>query len=151
MCSFTFYMFCVLQSDAGSAGSAPLSPVGLRRSHEDYTHPLQLHGGIRRLQRTLSEDNKRRRDSMPSTPLGAPPNLGAMPIPSPSPISHSKSCLRISMHNMPSMLLLILGVFLYVTRWEIMSSTYLGAMPVPCPSPLSHSKYVASIAVLISV
>jgi len=83
---------CCLQSELGSVGSAPLSPIGARRSHDEYG-PLQLHGGIRRLQRTLSEDNKRRRDSMPSTPLGHPP-LGVLgihcPPASPSPLSHSE-------------------------------------------------------------
>lgn len=83
-------MIVYFQSDHGSVGSAPLSPVSFRRSHEEFTSPLQWHGGIRRLQRTLSEDNKRRRDSMPTTPLGPPPPLGTLPPPGPSPLGHSK-------------------------------------------------------------
>ncbi|XP_060576748.1 microtubule-associated serine/threonine-protein kinase 2-like isoform X3 [Ruditapes philippinarum] len=81
------------ESDLGSAGSAPLSPVGFRRSQEEFTSPLHLHGGIRRLQRTLSEDNKRRRDSMPTTPLGAPPVLGSICTPTPSPLGHTVGAL----------------------------------------------------------
>ncbi|XP_052774089.1 microtubule-associated serine/threonine-protein kinase 3-like isoform X1 [Mya arenaria] len=84
------------ESDLGSAGSAPLSPVGPRRSHDEFS-PLQLHGGIRRLQRTLSEDNKRRRESMPTTPLGAPPGFGLSgthcPPASPSPLGLSVGAL----------------------------------------------------------
>ncbi|XP_053394336.1 microtubule-associated serine/threonine-protein kinase 3-like isoform X2 [Mercenaria mercenaria] len=96
------------ESDLGSAGSAPLSPVSFRRSQEEFTSPLHLHGGIRRLQRTLSEDNKRRRDSMPTTPLGAPPALGSMGTPTPSPLGHTVGAL-IEPTNLMKMRNTILG------------------------------------------
>ena len=85
LCKFVYF-----QSDLGSIGSAPLSPVGLRRCHDEFPSPLQLHGGIRRLQRTLSEDNKRRRDSVPTTPIGAQPVMGPTGPPTPSPLGHCK-------------------------------------------------------------
>ncbi|KAL5021676.1 hypothetical protein ScPMuIL_000831 [Solemya velum] len=63
------------ESDFGSLGSpSSLSPL-VRKPDEDSPFNLQLQGGIRRLQRTLSEDTKRRRDSMPSTPTGPQPTL----------------------------------------------------------------------------
>ena len=84
-----YKLFCrVFQSDLGSVGSAPISPA-TRRSLDDYPIPstFHLHGGIRRLQRTLSEDNKRRRDSVPTTPTG--PNPPGMGMPGASPLGHS--------------------------------------------------------------
>ncbi|KAL3869847.1 hypothetical protein ACJMK2_042478 [Sinanodonta woodiana] len=63
-----------------TASPTPLSPSLLNRSsHDDL--PSCIHGGIRRLQRTLSEDCKRRRDSMPTTPTaGVPPALSTSPL-----------------------------------------------------------------------
>ncbi|XP_060070360.1 microtubule-associated serine/threonine-protein kinase 3-like [Ylistrum balloti] len=68
------------ESDSGMAGSpGPVSPRIRRPAQDEFPLGLHMPGGIRRLQRTLSEDYRghRRRESLPSTPTGLPTNLSA--------------------------------------------------------------------------
>ena len=69
------HILLFFQSDGGAPHS-PGPPLSPRRSQEDL--PFCNHGGIRRLQRTLSEDvRQRRRESLtlPSSPSSVPANL----------------------------------------------------------------------------
>ncbi|OWF46091.1 Microtubule-associated serine/threonine-protein kinase 2 [Mizuhopecten yessoensis] len=68
------------ESDSGMTGSpGPVSPRIRRSTQDEFPLGLHMPGGIRRLQRTLSEDYRghRRRESLPSTPTGLPTNLSA--------------------------------------------------------------------------
>ncbi|XP_069126975.1 microtubule-associated serine/threonine-protein kinase 3-like isoform X2 [Argopecten irradians] len=68
------------ESDGGVTGSpGPVSPRVRRTGQDEFPLGLHMPGGIRRLQRTLSEDYRghRRRESLPSTPTGLPSNLTA--------------------------------------------------------------------------
>lgn len=75
----------MFQSDGCLTSPSPLSP-SVRRSLDEF--PLGRPGSIRRLQRTLSEDSRRRRESLPSTPISLPTNIGS--INSHSGLGHSK-------------------------------------------------------------
>ncbi|XP_078318625.1 microtubule-associated serine/threonine-protein kinase 3-like isoform X3 [Crassostrea virginica] len=63
------------ESDGCLTSPSPLSP-NVRRSLDEF--PLGRPGSIRRLQRTLSEDSRRRRESLPSTPISLPSNMNNM-------------------------------------------------------------------------
>ncbi|XP_061191975.1 microtubule-associated serine/threonine-protein kinase 2-like isoform X3 [Saccostrea echinata] len=75
-------------SDGCLTSPSPLSP-NVRRSLDEF--PLGRPGSIRRLQRTLSEDSRRRRESLPSTPISVPANIGS--ITSHSGLGHSVGAL----------------------------------------------------------
>ncbi|XP_056019812.1 microtubule-associated serine/threonine-protein kinase 3-like isoform X4 [Ostrea edulis] len=76
------------ESDGCLTSPSPLSP-SVRRSLDEF--PLGRPGSIRRLQRTLSEDSRRRRESLPSTPISLPTNIGS--INSHSGLGHSVGAL----------------------------------------------------------
>ena len=91
--SWTFLIykrFFSFQSDGCLTSPSPLSP-NVRRSLDEF--PLGRPGSIRRLQRTLSEDSRRRRESLPSTPISLPSNMNNMT--SHSGLGHSKCTLEI--------------------------------------------------------
>lgn len=76
------------ESDGCLISPSPLSP-SVRRSLDEF--PLGRPGSIRRLQRTLSEDSRRRRESLPSTPISLPSNMNN--ITSHSGLGHSVGAL----------------------------------------------------------
>lgn len=137
-------------SDGGAPHSpGPLSPSG-RRSQEDL--PFCNPGGIRRLQRTLSEDvRQRRRESMtlPSSPISVPNNLSSG---SSSSIGHNLNALLepTNLMKMKSTVLgqsapsLTAGMKEYSlfskrkVRKSLVNAHTSPVLPVRCPSPQPH-------------